>query len=108
MPQAKGANSYPSARNLLDRAVDSEKGIKLPFENPKKAFSMRMNCYTVRSRQRIQNERIYDSDHPLCGNTPWDHLELTLEAPRGSEERTVLVITNGMNTGIETLIEEIE
>jgi hypothetical protein len=79
MPQAKGLNAYPNARALLDRALDSERGIKLPYPDYSQAFKMRMNCYTVRSRERKYSTEIYESSHPLHGQTPWDGIEMIIE-----------------------------
>ncbi len=90
MGQAQGTNAYPSARVLLDRALESEKGIRVKFESAKKAFRFRMNCYTVRKRERENSVRIYDSTHPMHGHSPWDHLELLLE-----EEFLIIRVTHG-------------
>lgn len=99
MPQAKGDNALPTARAVMDRALDSPKGIRINYGNPKRAHSMRMQCYTVRSRSRARNAKIYEAGHPMYGNSPYDHLELFLEG-------SWLIIRSAPN--IEEHVEELE
>jgi hypothetical protein len=78
MAQAKGITAYPTARALLDRALETERGIKVEFPSYAAAFKMRMNCYTVRSRERKESIKLYDESHPLHGATPWDSIEMLI------------------------------
>ena len=77
MPQALSANALPDARVFLDRVLEAEKGLRITFENKKKAESFRFRCYTVRLRELERNKKIYkDSEY---GQTHWDSISLYLE-----------------------------
>lgn len=97
MGQAKGTTAYPSARALLERAIESEKGIKINLGSWKKAFRMRMNCYTVRKRARDLSIKTYPIDHPLHNTSPWDDIEMTLT------ESGDLILTRGLPLEVEEL-----
>lgn len=74
MPHASGVNSYPDARALMDKALDTEKGIEIELSSPKDAFRMRMNCYAVRKRDKKSSLHLFPQGHPKHGNTPYDEL----------------------------------
>ena len=77
MPQPISANALPSARVFLDRVLEAKKGLRITFENKKKARSFSFRCYTVRLRELERNKRIYkDSEYT---QTHWDSISLYLE-----------------------------
>lgn len=86
MANAQGLSAYPTARTLLDQALESERGIKVKFQSYSEAFKFRMNCYTVRSRERKESVKIYPIGHALHGSSPWDGLELII---RDEDGRTI-------------------
>ncbi len=79
MGQAKGQNAYPGARQLLDRALESERGIVAELPSYAAAFKTRMNCYTVRKRERELSMKMYVYDHPKFNTSPYDELVLLIE-----------------------------
>jgi hypothetical protein len=79
MGQPLGTNALPTARGILDRALESPRGIKVNCSTPKRAFSLRMQCYTCKSRERARSTKIYPTDSPMYGCTPWDGLQFQLD-----------------------------
>ena len=77
MPQPVSANSLPHARAFLDRALEAKKGLRVTFENKKKAEGFRFRCYTVRRRELERNQKIYND--PEHRQTHWDQLVFYLE-----------------------------
>jgi len=110
MPQSQSPEAYGSARALLDRALHSPKGIRVPFESPGRAFSMMMQCYTVRSRARGQSIEVYAKGDPQYNRTPYDELSLHREDHEGnyipSTQRGsghILVIAKPQELNVEEL-----
>lgn len=83
MPQAKSPDAYPGARQLLDRALESPKGISVTLTSAPAAFRLQMNCYTVRSREVERSTKIYESTHPQHGRSPYDTLSIYRTTPEG-------------------------
>lgn len=75
MPLARGADSYADVRALLDRALESEKGIVVTFEDEKVALSKWRICYVVRSRAAKQSMKMFPADDPKYGCSPYDKLQ---------------------------------
>ena len=72
MPNPKSHESFPDARAFLNRALENENGAEAVFDTPGGAFKFRMNCYTVRERERKRACKSYPEDHALFGKSPWD------------------------------------
>jgi|SRR5881394_3190298 len=74
MPFANSIDAYPDVQGLFDRALESERGLKLTFKDHKEAVlnAGRFNAYKVRLRR--ENKRIYPADHPMHSATPYDGL----------------------------------
>jgi len=87
MPMPESPLALPTARGLLDQALEAPNGLKAEFPTHGQAFSMLMQCYTARSRDRKRNARIYPPEHRLHRASAYDCLELHLETPDG-ERRT--------------------
>lgn len=77
MPQVISANALPDARIFLDRVLEAKKGLRITFEDKKKAESFRFRCYTVRRRELERNQRIYND--PEYKQTHWDSISMYLE-----------------------------
>lgn len=99
MGQSWMLSAYQDTRNILDKALEAQRGLRLVFsgvgETASRSIARRVmfRCYTVRARDRQRNARIYPSDHPLHGKSEYDVLSFYLE-PAG-EDRTALVIVSG-------------
>ena len=100
MPQALGNAALPTARSILDRALESEKGIRVNLGTPQRATSIRMQCYTARSRDRTRSTKIYEPDHPSYGQSVYDGIELFIED-------SVLILRKGINIDETGLVEEL-
>lgn len=66
--------AYPDVEALFEKALQSERGLKLTFKDANEATvnAGRFNAYRVRLRR--ENKRIYPADHPLHNSTPYDCL----------------------------------
>lgn len=66
--------AYPDVEALFDRALASEKGLVLTFNDAAEATinAGRFNAYRVRLRR--ENKRVYPADHVLHNSTPYDCL----------------------------------
>jgi hypothetical protein len=69
--------SYPDIRQVMDRAIDSEKGVRLKFDTVKSAQTFVFRCNTFRSLDRKENKKIYpDETHSLHGRSIYDTLQV--------------------------------
>lgn len=66
--------AYPDVEKLFDRALASEHGLVLTFNDKKEATlnAGRFNAYRVRLRR--ENSRTYPADHPMHNSTPYECL----------------------------------
>lgn len=77
-----GVNSSPLAqediRQALDRALETEKGIKITFRsgsakaNSATATYTRSRMHKLRAMDRKNNAQIYVKDHPMHNTSIWD------------------------------------
>lgn len=74
MPFSDQIAAYPDVADLFDKALASDKGVKVTFNDDNEATinAGRMNHY--RSRLRRENARVYPADHPMHGKTPYEAL----------------------------------
>lgn len=72
MSFANNVTSYPDCQALFDKALASEKGLRITFESAQEATFQggRINAFRVRHRK--QNSRIYPADHPLHKASEYD------------------------------------
>lgn len=59
---------------LLDKAVDSPKGVKLTFETYSKCWSMQYRCYRAIVHAKCRAAKIYRG---MSYSIPWDNLLLS-------------------------------
>lgn len=76
------------ARALLDRALESPKGITINFPERGKALSIRQHCYTARSRDRKATRKAYPSEDPRHGRSAWDALVITMPFEKTQDDGT--------------------
>ena len=80
MPQSKSLLAYRDLiEGILDRALDSERGIRLDFHAPGEAFSLRMRLYSAIRQLRRQAREIYPPEHNLHNRTPYDALVIKVD-----------------------------
>src|SRR6266550_3435464 len=66
--------SYPDCRDILDKALESSKGLQLTFKTHGEATFNRGRMNAFRVRVRRENAHTYPADHPLHKSTPYDGL----------------------------------
>lgn len=67
--------SYPDIRQVMDRALDSEKGVRLSFDNDTAARLFTLRCNTFRGLDRKENKKIYlEPTHTMHGRSVYDTL----------------------------------
>lgn len=66
--------SYEDVRELMQRALDSPKGLRVTLSSPAEAINMRARMNKFRANNRKDNKKIYTPDHPMWGNSVFDAL----------------------------------
>jgi hypothetical protein len=76
--------AYTACYEAYDRAMASDRGIRLHFPNFSAANYYRMRCHMARKIDRRENKAIHpDPQHPLHGTSQYDALQLTIERVDG-------------------------
>ena len=78
-PQAHSMFGFPDARAFLNRAIETQNGVRAIFPEWKGAFSFRMRCYAFRKRERALNRKVYEPGQPMFDATAHDGLIFKLE-----------------------------
>lgn len=73
--------SYVDIRGALDRALASEKGVRLRFPDEKAAYTFAGRVHSFRYQDRKENKKIYPEDHPMHGRSAYDPLMVKKESP---------------------------
>lgn len=83
--------AFDDARQILERALESPKGIKIPCETRGAAVSLRTRVNYFRTLDRKENKKVYENGHPMWGNSVYDRLLLRIPK-KGAEDECVLYI----------------
>lgn len=84
MPPSKDNQAQVAyAREYMDRALSTEKGIKVKFEEEKQAIRCRADCYYARKLDRKASTLILPSDDPQYGKSQYDLLRIGLDKTDG-------------------------
>ena len=78
MPQSKSTGSFPECIEILQQALESERGLKLTFPTPEAAFSFRMRCYSARRCAQRESKKLFVPDHPMHGKSFYDSLVMVI------------------------------
>lgn len=91
--------SYVDIRAALDRALSSEKGVRLRFPDDKAAMTFKGRVHSLRYLDRKANAKIYPEGDPMHGASAYDPLMVKTESP------TVVAIIKleGVNFDLEEL-----
>lgn len=89
MPSFKSALAYDDIRQLLDRALESPKGIRITYNTHNQAINERNRCNTFRSADRKSTSAAYTD--PGQAVSKYDSLVLTIPK-EGEPDDTVLTI----------------
>lgn len=83
MAGAQSLLSYVDVKEVLDKALESERGLLLKFVDVKAAVRFRYRANNFRSLDRVENKKIYTEEtHTLHGRSAYDTLSLTIEGSR--------------------------
>lgn len=74
-------NGYIDIRACLDKALASEKGVRLRFPDDKAAMTFKGRVHSCRYLDRKENKKIYAIDHPMYGKSVYDPLMVRTESP---------------------------
>lgn len=73
--------SYVDIRGAADRALTSEKGIRLRFPDEKAAMTFKGRFHSFRYQDRKENKKIYPEGDPMHGRSAYDPLMVKTEEP---------------------------
>lgn len=66
--------SFKLQKETLERALESENGVRATFRTRSEAVNFRHRCYLYRAFDREWNASLYPSDHPMHGLSMFDDL----------------------------------
>ena len=89
MPFSDSPLAYDDLKGLLDKALMTEKGLRVRFETYGKAVQFRHKLNHFRKIDRRESTKIYMKGDPLFGKTIYDKLEFRVH---GDEERGAIDI----------------
>ena len=91
--------SYVDIRAALDKALESEKGVRLRFPDAKAAMTFKGRVHSLRFLDRKENKKIYNETDPMYGRSVYDPLMVKTEDPK-----TVIIIKlDGVQFDLEEL-----
>lgn len=101
MGQPKGENRFPEIMELLNRAVEAERGIAVKYPSGRKAFTARMRMYAKINDARRDSYKMFDPEHPFFGRTIFDSLEITMDPPyqKGAPDQETKIILRKLEDG---------
>lgn len=91
--------SYVDIRGAADKALSSEKGVRLTFPNPQAALTFKGRFHSFRWQDRKENKKIYPETDPMYGRSAYDPLMAKTVSP------TVVALIK--LEGVEFEVEEI-
>lgn len=74
MPLNKSPLAYGDCTKVLDRALVSEKGIKVTFPTHREAKAFQYRAMQARRNDRITNATIYPKGEPMHAKSAYDYL----------------------------------
>ncbi len=74
MPFSNSIFSYADVRELLDRALTSERGMRVRVNKPGAVHNLRQRMNYFRKLDRRENTKIYAESEPLHGRSQYDSL----------------------------------
>ena len=73
--------SYVDIRSALDKALESEKGVRLRFPDHKAAMTFKGRVHQLRFLDRKENRKVYPEGDPMHGRSAYDPLMVKTEDP---------------------------
>lgn len=79
MPMSKSIFSYADVRSIMDRALASEKGVRIKCDSLGHAFNLRQRFYSYRLMDRQENAKTYEPSDPLYNRSVYDKIIVSPE-----------------------------
>lgn len=91
MAGAQSLLSYGDVKEVLDKALESEKGLLLKFADEKAATRFRFRANNFRGLDRAENKKIYTEEtHSLHGRSAYDTLALTIDGNKVKVKKIII------------------
>jgi hypothetical protein len=87
----KSEMAFDDLRPHLDRALGSERGIKIICENYAQAIVLRARFNYYRKLDRQSNSKTYPEDHPLHGHSIYDRIVLRVPKKGADNDHCVFL-----------------
>lgn len=97
--------AYEECYDILDRAMESERGIQILYDKKGDALHFRVMLCAARDQDRKNNGRVYQPGDPLYRQTLYSKLRIRM--PIFDEERNKWVLRLGKDVIEDMEIEEI-
>ena len=79
MTLSTSITAYENCFEVLGKAMDAKRGIRMTFDTGAEANFFRMRCHQARKLDRERNAKIYtDPEHPMHGRSAYDPLSLRI------------------------------
>lgn len=85
----KSPYAFDDLREIFERAMLSEHGIKIVCKSRSEAIITRSRMNYLRKMDRKENAITYQSDHPMHMRSVWDRLVLRVPAKGAPDETTI-------------------
>jgi len=92
MSLSNSYESYPDVLQAFDKALESERGVRITLASPGKAINFRQRCYKFRLLDRARNAQVYPQGHHLHMTSPYDSLVISCA------ENTITICPGGIDT----------
>lgn len=96
MPNSVSLMAYTDVKEVLDKAIESKKGLKVSFDTVNGAIRWTSRANSFRILDRKNNLKLYQEGHSMHGCSPYDTLwikrtEKEVEIkPRSNDELTIM------------------
>ena|SRR5258706_8723513 len=77
--------SYTDCYEFLDKAIEDDKGVRVPLGEWAKANFFRMRCHQARSITKKDNREIYQPGDPQYGVSIYDVITIRLKEDEAGE-----------------------
>lgn len=78
MPDNVSPLAFDDVVEVLSRALEAPRGVRMEFPYEQAAHVFRRRCYAFRTQDRKNAKRRYEKGHPLHGVSDYDRINITL------------------------------
>lgn len=79
--------AYSDCFELLEKAIDDPKGIRVKFASYEDAYHFRLRVHTARKIDRVDNMEIYQPGDQMFGRSVYDGLTMKIKRLNGKDWR---------------------